>query len=106
VALDCWLVYATGGGIGVNLTKRFIDHCSTGSCGGGVIDARDADFSWGYTVGGGIERMIGRHWTVKAEYLYFSLGDDHFSGVSGGTRYGFDAESKGHIVRAGLNYKF
>jgi opacity protein-like surface antigen len=50
--------------------------------------------------------MLGHHWTVKAEYLYFSLGDDHFSGVSGGTRYGFDAETQGHIVRAGLNYKF
>jgi outer membrane immunogenic protein len=106
VALDCWLVYATGGGIGVNYTKRFIDDCSTGTCGGGVIDARDTDFSWGYTVGGGVERMIGHHWSVKAEYLYFSLGDNRFSAVSGGTRYGFDAETQGHIVRAGLNYKF
>jgi outer membrane immunogenic protein len=106
VALDCWLVYATGGGIGVNYTKRFIDDCSTGACGGGTIDARDTDFNWGYTVGGGIERLIGHHWTVKAEYLYFGLGDDHFSNVSGTTRYRFDAETQGHIVRAGLNYKF
>jgi outer membrane immunogenic protein len=106
VALDCWLIYGTGGAIGVNYTKRFIDDCNTGACGGGRIDARDTDFNWGYTVGGGVERMLGHHWSVKTEYLYFSLGDDHFSGVSGGTRYGFDAETQGHIVRAGLNYKF
>jgi outer membrane immunogenic protein len=106
VALDCWLIYGTGGAIGVNYTKRFIDDCSTGPCGPAVLDARDTDFDWGYTVGGGIERLIGNHWSVKAEYLYFGLGDDHFSGVSGGTRYGFKAETEGHIVRAGLNYKF
>jgi outer membrane immunogenic protein len=105
VALDCWLVYATGGGIGLNYTKRFIDD-NAALPGSGLIDARDTDFNWGYTVGGGIERLIGKHWSVKAEYLYFKVGDDHFSGVTGGTKYGFDAETQGHIVRAGLNYKF
>jgi len=106
VALDCWLIYATGGGIGVNYTKRFIDNCDVAPCGPGLIDARSTDFNWGWTVGGGVERMINNHWTIKAEYLFYDLGDDHFSGVSGGTRFNFDAETQGHIVRAGLNYKF
>jgi opacity protein-like surface antigen len=50
--------------------------------------------------------MINQHWSVTAEYLYLKLDDEHFSGVSFGTRYGFNAETEGHIVRAGLNYKF
>jgi len=103
VALDCWLFYATGGGIGVNYTTRFHD---TGADNGNVLDARGSDFNWGWTVGGGIERMINRHWSVKAEYLHYKLDDQHFSGVFEGTRYGFNAETEGHIVRAGLNYKF
>jgi len=57
-------------------------------------------------LGGGIERMINRHWSIKAEYLYYKLDDQHFSGVFGGTRFGFNAETEGNIIRAGLNYKF
>lgn len=111
VALNCWLIYATGGGIGVNYHTQVVDNCDTGNCGPGLIDASTTDFNWGYTVGGGIERMIGRHWTFKVEYLYFALGTQSFSGVetvsgrSIGT-FGFDGETAGHIVRAGLNYKF
>jgi len=103
VALDCWLFYATGGGIGVNYTTRFHD---TGADNGNVLDARTNDFNWGWTVGGGVERMINRHWSIKAEYLYYKLDDQHFSGVFGGTRFGFNAETEGNIIRAGLNYKF
>jgi outer membrane immunogenic protein len=106
VALDwhgCWLVYGTGGAIGVNYTMRFKD---TGTDNGNVLDARGNDFNWGWTVGGGIERMINRHWSIKTEYLHYKLDDDHFSGVFTGTRFGFNAETEGHIVRAGLNYKF
>ncbi len=103
VALDCWLFYATGGGIGVNYTTRFHD---TGADNGNVLDARTNDFDWGWTVGGGVERMINRHWSIKAEYLYYKLDDQHFSGVFGGTRFGFNAETEGNIIRAGLNYKF
>src|SRR5262249_33419 len=111
VALDwhgCWLIYATGGAIGSNYTTRFhIDEID--------FDARRSDFDWGYTVGGGIERQIfNRHWSLKAEYLYFSLDDqefhnsrrllieDEFRTFTGH----FTGETFGHIVRAGLNYHF
>ena len=102
-ALNCWLFYATGGGIGVNYEKRASDQLPR-------LDARDTDFNWGYTVGGGIERKIGCHWSVKLEYLYFNLDEETFSGVdlnsTVGTRYRWQATTDGHIVRAGLNYKF
>lgn len=102
-ALDCWLFYATGGGIGVNYTTRFADIDPSF---GGVIDARRTDFNWGYTVGGGIERMIGRRWSIKAEYLYFNLDEQRFHGTAGGFASPFETETWGHIVRAGLNFHF
>jgi outer membrane immunogenic protein len=108
VTLDwhgCWLIYGTGGAIGINYDTRFIDDSAVAP-GVGLIDARKNDFNWGWTVGGGIERLLNRHWSIKTEYLYYSLDDQHFSGVSGGTRFGFASETDGHIVRAGLNYKF
>ena len=108
VALNCWLIYATGGGIGVNYETRVIDDCNTGNCGPDLIDAHTKEFDWGYTVGGGIEHAVGRHWSVKAEYLYFALEDQSFSAQNffRNGPYGFKAETAGHIVRAGLNFRF
>jgi outer membrane immunogenic protein len=133
VAFNQWLFYGTGGGIGVNYTTRVIDDCITSPCGSGLVDARKTDFNWGYTVGGGIERRLGCHWSIKVEYLFFKLDDQDFSGEifssvggGGGTSVrnrpavgvgaatifdtgvtaSFHGETAGHIVRAGLNYKF
>lgn len=117
----CWLLYGTGGLIGVNYEKEVTDNCATGDCGFGRIHASNTDFNWGYTVGGGIERKLGRHWSTKIEYLYFSLDADEFSGDAifkpregarrpngkdFGNNFRFDAETFGHILRLGLNYHF
>ena len=113
IALDChgrWLVYATGGAIGVHYTTRVIDDNDVFPAGPDLEDGRQTDFNWGYTVGGGIERMIGCHWSLKAEYLYYSLDDQgftgHGSGPGGAFTTGWSGETTGHIVRAGLNYRF
>ena len=66
----------------------------------------------GYTVGGGIEHALTPNWSVKAEYLYYDLGSTTANvafvpgGGGGGTGYNTRFENDGHIVRAGLNYKF
>jgi outer membrane immunogenic protein len=105
IACHHWLFYATGGGIGVNYEKRVADI-------GGVLDAHDTSFNWGYTAGGGIEYMFGCHWSIKAEYLYFALDRETFSGpfiengVPTNDVFRWQAETAGHIVRGGLNYKF
>jgi outer membrane immunogenic protein len=112
IALHNWLLYATGGGIGVNYEQRYIDVCAGGGCGFGLIDAHKEELNWGYTVGGGIEHMFGCHWSIKAEYLYFALDRQEFSGINTGNvgNFGgtlrFNGDTAGHIVRAGLNYKF
>ena len=101
-----WLLYVTGGAIGVNYHTRF-KAVEDNICG---IDASRTDFDWGYTVGGGIERRLGCHWSIKAEYLYVDVGDD--SKIANPvptiptftTRYNWDHQF--HTVTAGLNFKF
>jgi outer membrane immunogenic protein len=100
-----WLLYATGGGIGVNYHTRFMA-VENNICG---IMASTTDFNWGYAVGGGVEKKLGRHWSIKAEYLYFSLDEQSFSGEEvqvAGDFYRFEGDTMGHIVRAGLNFQF
>jgi outer membrane immunogenic protein len=107
-----WLFYGTGGAIGLNWHTSVTDSCFTGNCGTGTIDASRHDFGWGWTAGGGIEYMLNCHWTVKAEYLYYELdnqsfsGEDFLNGVTPNGRFRWDARAEGNIVRAGLNYKF
>jgi outer membrane immunogenic protein len=108
IALNQWLFYATGGGIAVNWDTSVRDDCNTRPCGFDLIDAHTQDFDWGWTVGGGIERMIACHWSIKAEYLFYQLDTQDFSGVDDrfGDTFRFRAHDQGHIVRGGLNYKF
>jgi outer membrane immunogenic protein len=114
VAFNSWLIYGTGGAIGVNYEQRLRDDCDNlaAGCGLGLIDADKQDFDWGYTVGGGVEKMFGCHWSIKSEYLYYSLDTRTFSGVETGPvpafgdTFRFRGETTGHIVRGGLNYKF
>jgi len=95
----CWLLYGTGGAIGVNYTTRY--HIDPN-----FFDSRGNDFDWGYTIGGGVERKIGAHWSVKLEYLYFNLNEQSFGDPIAGAPVNFHAETMGHIVRAGINYRF
>jgi outer membrane immunogenic protein len=77
----------------------------------------------GYSVGGGAEWMLFRDWSLKAEYLYYNLGDvvtttflkNYPLGYSAASGVRYDrpfAESNsrtsvnGNIVRAGVNYHF
>jgi outer membrane immunogenic protein len=68
----------------------------------------------GWTVGGGLEYAISHHWSIKAEYLYYDLGDENrtknqlVSGVPQGPPFfvHYNFETTANIVRGGLNFKF
>lgn len=69
--------------------------------------------SAGWTVGGGLEYALSHHWSLKAEYLYYDLGDHSATGleIANGVpsppfavHYNWD--TTGNIVRGGLNFKF
>lgn len=78
---------------------------------GRVFAGSKTDTQMGWTVGGGLEYALTNSWTVKTEYLYYNLGKKSISApqlspVGSAENAGFRFETKGHIVRAGLNYKF
>ena len=107
VALDRWLLFATGGLIAVNYEARVVDHCDTGACGPDLGRGSSSDFRLGWTVGGGVEYCLNRHWSAKVEYLYFDLENDEFDFHDlQGRSLPFDTETDGHIFRAGLNFRF
>ena len=110
-AAGCWLIYGTGGAMGVNYTTSVTDNEVIPRTGPDRIDAHREAFDWGYTVGGGVERMFnawGHRWSVKVEYLHFNLDDQNFSATSanGFGPFHFHGDTEGHIVRAGFNYHF
>lgn len=69
---------------------------------------------FGYTIGAGVEAMVGGGWSLKAEYLYVDLGEEdyRFKGtVLGDPARPFDTDSfkselDFDVFRVGLNYKF
>jgi outer membrane immunogenic protein len=68
----------------------------------------------GFTVGGGIEWLLYRNWSLKAEYQYVNLGSDALrltanAVVAGNAPASFNANfarDDFHVVRAGVNYHF
>jgi outer membrane immunogenic protein len=95
VALNNWLIYATGG-------AAFIKETASGTtiagvpCGTLGVLPSCAESHWrpGLALGGGTEWGFASNWTAKAEYLYIAAA---------GTGPSVDHV---HVVRAGINYKF
>jgi len=107
LAFDRILLYATGGWFGSDYERRVVDD-QICSCGFPLGSGEDEDWRSGWTAGGGLEWAFRDHWSVRLEYLYFDM-EDGIVNVhviqTGNFRFGFDDEN-GHIVRAGLNFKF
>ena len=75
------------------------NNCQNGS----VTDTRI-----GWTVGGGLEWALLDNWSVKAEYLYYNLGNISHTMADPNfplTFFNASADLKGSIARAGLNYR-
>lgn len=115
-AMDRFMVYATGGlAYGdVNNSAVF----SSFAPGNQVqFVGRRSGIETGYAVGGGIEYAMpafnfgGSAATLKVEYLYYDLGTNNVT-VRGvlptnlANSYNSRFSNDGHIVRAGLNFKF
>jgi len=124
-AWDRLLVYATGGlaygdvgrrnGGGFAVTQAGFVNPFTGAVAGATQTTPFGNNGnngtrAGWTIGGGLEYAVWQNWSVKAEYLYYNLGNGNknnnafLPGVFlGGNKSG---NNDGSIVRVGLNYKF
>ena len=70
-----------------------------------TASGKSSEWKAGWTVGGGMEWLMGNKTTFKGEYLYYDLNDTSVTmtipgGVSTAT---YKNENTGHIVRMGLN---
>ena len=109
-AFDRVMVYATGGLAYGDVSNRatFFNAVSPGQ-----VDyvGSKSDVKVGYTVGGGVEYAFTNNLSLKAEYLYYDLGKQNVAvnqinnALLPGS-YVSRMENTGHIVRAGLNYRF
>jgi outer membrane immunogenic protein len=106
------LIYGTGG-----FAYGNIDYSANTNFGNPPRSTYPVEFTdtrTGWTAGGGLEYALSNHWTVRAEYLHYDLGDASrtqnqlTAGVPQGppffVHYNFD--TSGEIVRAGFNFKF
>ena len=118
LATPTLLLYATGGlaygGVKSDIAITQSHQVSD------TFGATSGDFSEtraGWTVGGGLEWLMGPHWTAKVEYLYYDLGDISYNAgtlnaafADGFVRYGISphvsTRFNGNIARLGVNYKF
>jgi len=100
------LAYVTGG---LALTRIGINNSFRDSV-GGVETASGSGQKTGWTVGGGLEWAISKHWTVKGEYLYLNFGQVTTSGIIrvGAYAQGIStsADLTAQVARLGVNYKF
>lgn len=117
MAFDRMLVYGTGGAAFTDVRTSLGVDCSNFGCSSGNPIVTTAEFSTpktGWVAGGGIERMFGQNWIVRAEYLHADFGnlshtlflpslncfDFGTCGLLWSRNLHFD------IVRAGISYKF
>jgi outer membrane immunogenic protein len=106
-----WLLYGTAGlaSASVEGTTSFNLAAPAACAGAGNCPVGSGSKRlWGWTAGGGLEFANGP-WSLKAEYLYYDLGNLNYS-ISDPTAPAgvISASNKvtGHIVRGGLNYRF
>jgi outer membrane immunogenic protein len=121
---DSLLAYATGGlAYGDPSASNALATNVTGPCFCAMSPTGESSSSKhiGWTMGGGLEWMFARNFTLKGEYLYYDFGSVSYAGPSvlnpnfpgGGAAsvpfYGAStaatASFKGSIVRLGLNFK-
>jgi outer membrane immunogenic protein len=105
-----WLFYATGG-----VAYGSVDYAADTDFDNGFgYQTKFTDTKTGWTVGGGFEWMLTHHWSVKAEYLYYDLGNANrtvhqlFDDVPTANPFfvHYNFETTGNIVRGGFNFKF
>jgi outer membrane immunogenic protein len=90
------LLYVTGGAAIVKVRNNFDDTDD--------LAASKSKTAAGWTIGAGIETVLGQGWTAKTEYLYIDAGKNRVFNDNQGVVATFDNRS--HLFRLGLNYKF
>lgn len=112
-AAGTYMPYVTGGlawaKTSGDLAVTYFDQESDAVDGTSHGDADETHLGW--TIGGGVEAMLGDRWSAKAEYLYVNLGEEEYR--FGGETYNgdpfdtdyYESDLDFHTIRLGLNYR-
>jgi outer membrane immunogenic protein len=105
VAFDRFVLYVTGG-----LAAAGLDFATTVAGPGIAYTATASDTATGWTMGTVLELALAPNWSVKAEYLFYDLGNTTLIASPVPANPPFQTattfDTSGHIVRFGLNYRF
>ena len=95
------LFYVTGG-LATARVEAFVDATATAV---GILS--DTKTRWGWTLGGGMEYLLGSGWSAKLDYLYVRFNDKEYNNPPlAGFAIRNNVPLNEHIFRIGLNYKF
>ena len=101
------LLYVTGGLAYADIKNRFF---LTNAAATSSADLGQDRTKTGYALGGGVEWMLAKSWSVKAEYQYLHFGSDAFAAPvvppNGLTISSTAISNNFHTVRLGLDYHF
>jgi outer membrane immunogenic protein len=108
------LIYGTGG-----VAYGNVDYSANSNFGnffhnGVTYPVSFTETNTGWCGGGGLEYGIGRHWSVRVEYLHYDLGNTDATqnklvfGVPQGPPFfmHYNFQTEGNIVRGAFNFKF
>ena len=96
---DNILLYVTGGFAVASVEADIVGNVT--------IPQSQTNTRWGGAVGAGMEMMVARSWSAKAEYLFVDLAKStYFSNPPPNFNIRADVPVEEHIFRFGLNYHF
>jgi outer membrane immunogenic protein len=116
-AFDQVLIYGTGG-VAIGDVKTSLSlNCPNGCGASGTAITTTADTSpnrAGWVAGGGIERIFGKNWIARVEYLHVNLGNESNTlflppgncAAGGPCGLSWSRDLSYDIVRGGISYKF
>lgn len=103
-----WLIYGTGGVAWQKISTTSDCGAPAGFCGpGGNVAGLSSTVKVGWTLGGGTELALSRHWLARAEYRYSDFG--HVSNdlpPAPGVGLHSEIRVKTHTALVGIAYKF
>lgn len=118
LATPTLLLYATGGAAW--LKTEVTSNCGAQSCFPGTYSPTvisQSSVRSGWTVGGGVESLLGGNWLLRAEYRYADYGTASTMDVrpctsqpgcnaASSLNVGYDVALKSHTATLGIAYKF
>jgi outer membrane immunogenic protein len=108
------MIFGTGGAAFASVKTTEALSCLVLGCGGSSLKlAASSDVTQtktGWTAGAGVEAMLSRNWSVKAEWLHVDLGtlNNTFAttGSLGTQSVSWSRTEQFEVFRAGVNYRF